>query len=275
MRLLVGAFVGLVALVLSAPVSAGVVAGAVPCGCAVTHGVPCAVHCGVKMVRTRGHFERVVEMINVCQVVRRPVVETVQREVAFTVCRPEYEDVTREVAYTVCVPQTYTKTVAVDRGHWDSETYEVPGPVICRRVWVPCVDPCAGVCDPCVRRCCPRGHFQVVPVQCPPRVCVRRFWVPNIVEEEITCTRLVPVVQTKTCTYRICRMAPETQTRIVNETFCRWVCETVQTTVPRCRLVWVPGECIPVPVAPRCCTACGLVRVRCRCAAIHAHPMPY
>lgn len=274
-KVLASALVGLVALVLSAPVSAGLLAAhQAPCGCAVEAGVACAAHCGVRMVRTRGHFERVVEMVNVCQVVRRPVVETFERDVTYTVCRPVYEDVTRDVAYTACRPEAYTRKVCVDRGRWQSQTYEVPGPVICRRVWVPCIDPCAGCCDPCARRICPRGRFEVVPVQCPPRVCVRNFWVPNVVEEEITCTRLVPVVMTKTCTYKVCRMVPEVQTRRIQETRCRWVCETVQTAVPRTRCVWIPGECIPVPVAcpppcpPRCCTLCGLTRLRCRCAAV-------
>lgn len=238
MRKFVGLLVAVVVLGLAAT-------EAVACGCnPVIYGSPCVLHPPV--VRVRGHFERVVEMVDVCRIVRRPVFETVTRDVTYTVCKPVYENVSQEVAYTQWVPENFTKTITVDRGSWQVQTFTVPGPVVCQRVWVPCLDPCAP-CHPCR----PRGYFQIVPVQCPPRVCSRSIWVPNLVTEEITCTRLVPVVEKKMCTYQVCRMVPETVTQAVTQNVCRWVCETVVEKVARPRCVWVPPVFVPcAPMAP-------------------------
>src|SRR3954462_302616 len=64
----------------------------------------------------------------ICYTVCKPCWETKTRE--YTVCKPCWETKSREICYNVLVPSTYTKTIQVPSGHWETETYEVPGPVI-------------------------------------------------------------------------------------------------------------------------------------------------
>ena len=60
----------------------------------------------------------------------KPVWETRDQEICYTVCKPVYETCEREVCYTVCKPVKYTKTVKVCSGHWETQCYEKPGPVV-------------------------------------------------------------------------------------------------------------------------------------------------
>jgi hypothetical protein len=114
----------------------------------------------------------------ICYTVCKPVWETKTR--CYTVCKPVWETRTREVCYTVRVPVQYTKTIQVPSGHWETETYEVPGPVHRR-----CVrEPGCWVYDPCTCCCryCP-GKCRVECVQCPPRTCCRKRWVSTCVDK--------------------------------------------------------------------------------------------
>ncbi len=79
-------------------------------------------------------YEERQETYTVC----KPVKEVCSKEVPYTVCKPVWETRERDVCRTVCKPVHFTKTVKVCGGHWETETCEVPGPVITR----------CGCCDP-------------------------------------------------------------------------------------------------------------------------------
>ena len=88
---------------------------------------------------------------------------------------------TREICYTVRKPVHYTKTIQVPSGHWETQTYEVPGPV--------------------VRKTRPRAWYLdvrslllpllLLPWQVPHRVCAvpagrtccKKVWVPECIDE--------------------------------------------------------------------------------------------
>jgi hypothetical protein len=175
----------------------------------------------------------------------KPVVQEVQQE--YTVCVPEWTEVERE--YTVMVPhqetrqgvrhrcemvpEEVTKTVCVDRGHWETQMVEV----------------CCAPRRCCMRSCC--GGCGCCCQPCTTTVC-RKVWVPNIVEEEVTCTVYkqhmveepyeyhvtVCKPETRTCMVKVCNMRQETRTRTCHVT--TYETEVMEKEVPY--TVCVPQE---------------------------------
>jgi hypothetical protein len=142
----------------------------------------------------------------ICYTVCKPCWE--ERTRTYTVCKPCWETKTREICYNVMVPVKYTKTIQVPSGHWVTEEYEVPGPVIRK-----CVrEPGTWTYDACGCKCCyTPGCCRVECVQCPPRKCCKKRWVSTCCEKEICCTKWVCEPRTKTCCYKVCHMVPETR----------------------------------------------------------------
>ena len=194
--------------------------------------------------------------------------------------KPVHETREREVCYTVCKPVKYTKTIQCRTGRWETQVCEKPGPVVTKCVQ----EPGCWVWDPCKCRCVyVPGQCKQVQIQCPPiRVC-KKVWVPEIVEKEVECTkyvretcvkkvpytvcRMVPEQRVKTCTYRVCKMVREQRVKQVPYTVCKPVCyeKTIQCVqyVPR-KVAYTVTRCVPrvvctqVPVkvccpVPRCC----------------------
>jgi len=206
---------------------------------------------------------------NVCYTVCKPVWETKTR--TYTVCKPVWETRTREVPYTTykrvwetrtrnytvqrrvyetrtqnytyyvrkAVP--YTRTVQVRGGHWDTQSYQVPGRTFTKTVR----DAGTFSYDPAQCRCvyCP-GPCRTLTCQSPPRTCCKRVWVPTCHTKEICCTKYVCEPRTGTRCYKVCKLVPETKT------CCYKVCKMVpcQHTRTCCYKV-----CHMVPETKTCC----------------------
>ena len=109
----------------------------------------------------------------------------------------------REVCRTVCKPVHFTKTVKVCSGRWETETCEIPGPVITR-----CVrEPGCWVCDPCTgkKRYVP-GEVRRIEEQCPPRTVTKKVWVPEVCEKEVKCVRYERVTLVEKQCYKVCKI---------------------------------------------------------------------
>ncbi|HCK42747.1 MAG TPA: hypothetical protein DHW22_14065, partial [Planctomycetaceae bacterium] len=169
----------------------------------------------------------------------KAVWETKQRN--YTVCKPVWETRSRDVTYYVRKAVPYTKTIQVRSGHWETESYQVPGRTYTRCVRQPGTwkwDPCRCKCVYCPGPCCK------VCSQGPPRTCCKRVWVPECHTKEICCTKYVCEPRTRTCCYKVCRMVPETKTccykccRMVpcqhTRTCCYKVCHMVPKTKTCC-----------------------------------------
>jgi len=221
--------------------------------------------------------KRTVEMVQcseevrqrTCTVYRRvPETKTVEREytvmvpqtrtktVNYTVCKPVWEEVERQ--YTVMVPPTETRqatrrvckmqpvtttrTVCVDKGHWEKRCVEVP--CRCARRLLRHRGRLHGCCgDGCTGTDC-----------CGTTTRLRRVWVPEVVEQEVKATCYKPVweevpceytvtvckPQTRTCRVRVCRMQSEQCTREVKYTVCVPEKRTCRREVTVCK--WVPEE---------------------------------
>mgnify|MGYP001811997653 CR=1 FL=1 len=151
----------------------------------------------------------------------RPVVQTCERTVQRCVMKRVVETVNRERCYTVMRPVTTYRTVRRDCGRWTVQRTYRPGPMMPR----------------CVRDAC--GRPRICMVQCPGRYVCRRVWCPNIVEQQIPCTRMCPQVVRKVCPVQVCRMVPTTVTCKIPYRVCRYVCEEQVCKVPvrTCRYV--------------------------------------
>ena len=138
---------------------------------------------------------------------------------AATRCASRCGKPTREVCYHVRVPVNYTKTIMVPSGHWETETYCVPGPVYTQ------VRPRARLLD--VRSV----HLPLlllprqVPHECAASArrasAARRFGSRRATRKQICCTKYVCEPRTKTCCYKVCKMVPE------ERTCCYKVCKMV------------------------------------------------
>ncbi|MEX0793655.1 MAG: hypothetical protein WD045_10995 [Pirellulaceae bacterium] len=106
-----------------------------------------------------------------------------------TVMVPHYEE--REATRQVCkmVPTTVTKTVCKDHGTWETKCG---------------VDRCG------------------CPTTC-------KVWVPNVVQEEVECTVMKPVMEAQPYTYKVCVMKPEEREHTYQ--VCNMVTETRQKEV--------------------------------------------
>lgn len=151
------------------------------------------------------------QMRKVTQTVYKPVTKEVTQ--AFTVMVPHQEMRQGVRQVPVCEPVTYTRTVCVDRGHWETRTIQVP-----------CVGygygygyrrGCGG-CGSC-GSCAP-----------PPMTtqCIR-VWVPSIVHEQVQQTVLQTKLVPQNYQYAVTVCKPEQRTRTVQ------VCETVAEQVTR------------------------------------------
>ncbi len=171
--------------------------------------------------------------------VSKPVWETRTRN--YTVNKPVWETRTREVPYSVRVAVPYTKTIQVRGGHWQSQSYTVPGKVHTKTVR----DAGTFSYDAAQCRCvyCP-GPCRTLTCQAPDRTCCKRVWVPTCESKEICCTRYECQPRTRTVCYKVCRMVPETKTCTYK--VCRTVCE--QRTRTCCYKV-----CHMVPETKTCC----------------------
>ena len=216
--------------------------------------------------------------------------ETRTKHVAYTVCKPQWEVKqrkytvyrpvcsiqTKEVAYTVCKPVPYQKTIQINCGRWERQCYQVPGPVVYKKVAV--ADPCAAACSdtgngggaatytPC--KC------KLVKVQCPPVTCYRKVWIPEVKEKVINCVKYVPQRCTKTVHYsttklepevrvqhyKVCKMVPEKQIKTVTYQVCKKVPVTRSCTytvvryVPEKRLKTVSYRVCKVVPERKVCT---------------------
>ena len=85
----------------------------------------------------------------------KPVRETHEKVINYTVMVPVKEECTREVVRVVCTPVNYTKTIQVRGGHWETRTEEVPGPVVRRVVR----EPGTWVWDECRCKCVTAGRL--------------------------------------------------------------------------------------------------------------------
>ena len=203
----------------------------------------------------------------------RPVVQTLTREVPYTVTRPVRETLTRDVSYLtyypVCDTQTrmvsytvqhpvqethtrtvyrscprkvtYTKTVPVHSGRWQTCVQEVPAGKcsdgvqkgggkescetkrVCKRVWVPHVEYRQ------VTRC--KTVYDLRAEEVP--YTVTRY-IPEVRTREVeyTVSRMVPVTQTRPVCYTVMRMIPEQHTRTVAYNVTQMVPETGTRVVP-------------------------------------------
>lgn len=177
-----------------------------------------------------------------------PSYETRTRSISCTTYNPVQETSTRTIQY--CVPRcvSYTRTISVPSGHW--ETRMVP-------------------CPSCVSRecteqsgCCERTKY----------IC-QRVWIPSVEQREVTCyktvydmqsrevpytvTRLVAQTHTREVPYTVTRMVPVTNTRtvyyqttrMVSEQRVKTVCSTVKQLVPETGVRTVPYTTVQeVPV---------------------------
>ena len=118
-----------------------------------------------------------------------------QKEICYTVCKPVWETKTALLhrlqaglgnrvsvrsRYQVAVKVPYTKTIQVQSGHWENQTYEVARPACHKTVasvgtfeWDPCQCKCVYKPGPCVTLDC----------QGPPIKCCKRVWVPECIDE--------------------------------------------------------------------------------------------
>jgi hypothetical protein len=201
-----------------------------------------------------------------------PVVQTLTREVPYVVNRPVMETLTRDVPYVTYVPVqdthtrvvsntvyhpvrethtrtvyrsvprkvTYTKTVPIHSGRWQTCVQEIPAATcddskqkggggscqtqrVCKRVWVPHVEyrevtRCRTVYD---------QRAEEVPYT------VTRY-MPEVRTRnvEYAVTRVVPVTNTRTVSYQAMRLIPEQHTRTVAYNVTQMVPETGTRTVP-------------------------------------------
>jgi hypothetical protein len=122
------------------------------------------------------------------------------------VAKPVYETRERDVCRTVCKPVHFTKTVKVCGGRWETETYEVPGPVVTR-----CIrEPGCWVCNPCTgRRSYVPGKVCKVEEQCPPRTVTKKTWVPTVWEKQVNCVRYENETIVEKQSYKVCKMVAE------------------------------------------------------------------
>lgn len=160
----------------------------------------------------------VYEQKQATRTVMDPVWEDVQR--SFTVMIPEVRWHTGTRMVCRMEPVTTSRTICVDRGHWETEVIGMA--TACN----PC-DPCQTVCRPITR-----------PV-----------WKPCLVQQQIPCTTYRPVQvpveyryctthcrpETRTCTQRVCRYQPREVA--YNYTVCRYVPKTETRTIRVCRYV--------------------------------------
>ena len=164
----------------------------------------------------------------------KPVQETRTREVPYTVCKQVWEMRERDVCRTICKPVHFTKTVKVCSGRWETECFEVPGPVITR-----CVrEPGCWVWDECQCKCVYHpGKVTKVEEQCPSRTVTKKVWVPETIEKEIACVRYErETIVEKQC-YKVCRMVSEQRVKTCTYTVCRMVPEQRVRTYQVCRMV--------------------------------------
>ena len=182
----------------------------------------------------------------ICYTVCKPVWE--ERSHTYTVCKPVWETRTKDVTYYVRKAVPYTKTIQVQSGHWETQEYEVPGPIVKKVVR----EPGCWVFDPCTCRCrYVPGKCHTVCHQCPPRKCVKKVWVPECIEKEISCTKYVcepcvkqctykvckMVPEQRTCTYKVCKMVPEQRTKTCTYKVCKMVPEERTCTYKVCKMV--------------------------------------
>jgi hypothetical protein len=203
----------------------------------------------------------------------RPVVQTLTREVPYTVTRPVRETLSRDVTYLSYYPVcdthtrmvsytvqhavqethtrtvyrscprkvTYTQTVPVHSGRWETCVTEVPDRKcsdevkkgadkescktkrVCKRVWVPHVEYRE------VTRC--KTVYDMRAEEVP--YTVTRY-IPEVRTREVeyTVSRMVPVTNTQTVNYTVVRMIPEQQTRTVAYNVTQMVPETGTRVVP-------------------------------------------
>ena len=211
----------------------------------------------------------------------RPVYETLTRAVPYTVTRPVYEIRSKEVAYTQYVPshatlkksipcktfrtvtetssrpityqvprtESYTDTIQVDKGHWETRIIRCPAGseakssdkdgcscsatphVSCERVWVPKIElqhvtRCRTVYD---------TRTKIVPY-------ARTRVVAETSTREVpyTITTMVPVTKTRTVSYKVCHMVSEERTKSVNCVVTRMITEKGVRTVPYTKIREIP-----------------------------------
>ena len=130
-------------------------------------------------------------------------------------------------------------------GHWETETCEIPGPVITR-----CIrEPGCWVWDECQCNCVYQpGEVRRVEEQCPPRTVTKKRWVTEIREKEVPCVRygretvvekrcekvcrMVPEQSVKTCCYKVCRIETEQRVKTCTSRVCKLVTEQCTKEVP-------------------------------------------
>ncbi|MEN1681372.1 MAG: hypothetical protein AAGJ46_17455, partial [Planctomycetota bacterium] len=118
--------------------------------------------------------------------VMKPVYETKTR--TYTVHKPVWETRTREVTYHVRKAVPYTKTITVNGGSWQTQSYTIPGKTYYRTVRT------AGKCVYNPETCCCEyqpGTCCKVACTTAPKTCCKKVWVPSCTTKEICCTKYV------------------------------------------------------------------------------------
>jgi hypothetical protein len=153
----------------------------------------------------------------------------------YTVCMPVWTDQTRQYTVMVpqvetrqatrqvvhCIPVSETRTVCVDRGHWEEA----------------CASPCSSGCDTCDSSC--GGCRSRRGGGCGDSCCApARRWVCNYIQEQVPVTVMktecvsepyqyqvtVCHPETRTCTVKVCSYV--NQTRTATQRVCEYKCET-------------------------------------------------
>lgn len=176
--------------------------------------------------------------------VSRMVPETRTETRTVSVCVPTVEERTVMQSHVVCRPVTTMVSRCVDRGHW--ECREVPCDTGCghKSRWgglfrkKGCCEAscCASSCDAC----------------CPPPMKTVRVWVPNMVTEQVPCTRIERVCEQRPVVVRCTVNRYEQRQESYQVTTCRCVSEqrTENYTVHTCRTVPYQATrtvCVSVP----------------------------
>ena len=184
-----------------------------------------------------------------------------QKTVQYTVCVPYTE--ARQATRNVChmVPTPMTSTVCEDQGHWEEQPVAPCG----------CAAPCNSGCG-----CSDCGSRAVAAAARPRRLlALTKVWVPKIVQKQVQCTVMKPVMSTESYQYNVtlykqeseksvsvCNYVEEKQSSQVQCTVCVPQTKTYMRPVTTCHCV--PEQktetynvCVPYTVQKQIqCTVC-------------------